>query len=395
VDGVCTPPILVCVPEDYNGDDAGCGTPPILVCIPEDYNGDAAGCGTPPVDEPPTIIERVVAAFVALIPVTGGEIQDITAGTAHTCVITSDGGVQCWGSNTYGQLGNGANQESNVPVDVAVLGSATKIVAGGNHTCALVGSEVWCWGQNSVGQIGDGSQINRNKPVKVLSGAKDIMGGLDYTCAEMQDGTVMCWGNNAEGQFAADAPAVQTTPILAKLYTGHSNFSTAQDQTCSLTETGLVSCSSAGTPLIPVTGGVDLGNLEVAVNRFSTTGIGLADGGVPVVLQQGETKLLSELTNVVDVDSGVSHSCALESNGSVKCWGSNTYGQLGNNSSTNSLTPASVSGLAGVTQMTVGKNHACVVTGPNTVECWGLNINGQLGTGTNKNSLVPVEVKFK
>ena len=104
----------------------------------------------------------IPAAVGGLIPVTGGTPRLIAAGIAHTCALTPEGGVQCWGNNDLGQLGDGTNKSSNVRVNVPGLQGATSIVAGGNHTCVLLADgSIWCWGENTQGQLGDGTLKNQ------------------------------------------------------------------------------------------------------------------------------------------------------------------------------------------------------------------------------------------
>ena len=338
--------------------------------------------------------------FTGFIPVTGGETHAITAGIAHTCAITPEGGVQCWGHNTFGQLGDGTNTASNVPVDVLGIGGGRTISAGGNHTCLLSGGDVWCWGQNSQGQLGDGTAIDRNIPVKVLSNVADITAGLDYTCAVMNYGKVMCWGNNDQGQLANGTTADSAIPTLATLISGISNVDAGLNKSCGLTGAGLLRCLNNGSAqdLGQPAGTSPETSLDVAVNRFGPIVIALNSKGIPVTFRLGQSQQVSNVNQAIDVDSGLGHLCALENSGSVKCWGSNYYGQLGINSQVNSPIPQPALTGTAAWQLAVGKYHACVLLTTNTpgtddIQCWGLNKDGQLGNGSNENSSVPVFVK--
>jgi hypothetical protein len=360
-----------------------------------------------PPTTPPTVPtpepERPSVSFTGFIPVTGGETHAIAAGIAHTCAIMPDGAVQCWGKNDLGQLGNGTNTGSNVPVNVTGIGGGITIVAGGNHTCVLTGGEVWCWGQNSQGQLGDGTRTDRNVPVRVLSNAVDLTAGLDYTCAVMLYGQVMCWGNNDQGQLADGTKIDRTTPTLATLISNISNVDAGRGQSCGLTGAGLLRCLTEGNAqdlggVIPVTGGSAEINLDVAVNRFGSIVMALVGNGVPVKYRAGQFEAITDVTSAIDVDSGLGHVCALVADGTVSCWGSNFYGQLGRNTRVSSQDPQSVLNVSGAWQLAVGRHHACVLItssapGTNDIQCWGLNTDGQLGDGTYLNSPVPVFVK--
>ncbi|MDK1119544.1 MAG: hypothetical protein QGM50_12250, partial [Anaerolineae bacterium] len=365
--------------------------------------GDVKSCTITNDDIPPIIppfippIPPFSRFFPGIIPVTGGETHAIAAGIAHTCALTPIGGVQCWGDNIYGQLGDGTNTDSNVRVDVDGLQGGTTIVSGGNHTCMLTGGDVWCWGQNSTGQIGDGTTKNRNTPFKVLSEVIDITAGFDYTCAIMANGTVLCWGNNNSGQLADGGNTDQTSPTLAKLISGLSNIDAGRSKNCGVTPAGLIRCVSNATS--EELGKLPEINLDVAVNRFfGSAVIAINEHNEAVQFLDGEPRVVAQLTSVQDIDSGYRHICALLKTGIVKCWGSNFFGQLGTNSKRSTTDPENVINLSGAQQLAVGGNHACVMTPSNDPEdsgirCWGFNTNGQLGNGTNENSLVPVVVK--
>jgi alpha-tubulin suppressor-like RCC1 family protein len=267
-------------------------------------------------------------------------------------------------------------------------------VAGADHTCLLSGSVVWCWGMNNKGQLGDGTTTNHNIPARVLDGAASITAGSDYTCAGLRTGGVMCWGNNAEGQLADGTKTNHTAPTLASLITNASGVDAGQHQTCALSPSHLITCWSGG--LIPVTGGVPEEHTQVSVSRFGALVVGVDRQGVPVMIDASGATQVSGLSGAVQVDSGVNHVCAMLAGGSVKCWGANSYGQLGNNSTVDSKSPVSVANLHAASDLAVGRNHACVIATATTtdtlIECWGLNASGQLGNGSNINSSVPVEV---
>lgn len=128
----------------------------------------------------------------------------LSAGSEHTCAVTADGGGLCWGRNTSGQLGDGSTQFRTAPVAVTRLGSGLSAIAAGNaHTCALAnGGGVNCWGLNASGQVGDGSTTTRLSEVAV-DGLRDVdlAAGFRHTCATTTAGAVKCWGANDSGQL--------------------------------------------------------------------------------------------------------------------------------------------------------------------------------------------------
>jgi len=147
-------------------------------------------------------------------------VTSITTGNNYTCAVTTGGGVTCWGIGEEGQLGVWpANDLNPIPLDVAELGAeAGAVTAGGWHTCALtVEAGVKCWGLNTLGQIGDGTTDQRFIPVDVLglgSGVAAIEAGELHTCALTTAGRVKCWGSNQFGQLGDGTTATHsTTPV--------------------------------------------------------------------------------------------------------------------------------------------------------------------------------------
>ena len=143
-------------------------------------------------------------------------VTAITAGGAHSCAV-KDGVAMCWGWNGYGQLGDGSATNHLTPVSVMRLppNGVTNIYAGGFHTCALVNKEALCWGSNSYGQLGDDSKVHQFEPVTVAGLDTDVTGlgaGRYHTCA-VKNNKAMCWGWNGHGQLGDSSPAYQLTPL--------------------------------------------------------------------------------------------------------------------------------------------------------------------------------------
>jgi len=141
----------------------------------------------------------------------------IAAGGDHTCALLSSGAVKCWGWNNYGQLGDGSNISSNVPVDVVGISDAISIAAEYWHTCAVLSSgAVKCWGDNEVGQLGDGSSNTISSvPVDVvgISDAISIAAGYWHTCALLSSGAVKCWGSGLHGELGNGSNTDSNVPV--------------------------------------------------------------------------------------------------------------------------------------------------------------------------------------
>jgi alpha-tubulin suppressor-like RCC1 family protein len=281
----------------------------------------------------------------------------------HTCALTASGGIECWGRNNSGQLGNGATTNSNRAVVVSGFTSgASTVTTGEDHSCALNNSGVVsCWGGNTYGQLGNGTNTSRSSPVNVsLSGTAIAVAATGYTtCALTSTGAVQCWGLNGAGQLGNGTTTNRNTPVFV---TGLTSGVVAiagggSGYICALTSSGAVKCWGDNTS-------GSLGNGSTTYAYTPTSVSGLSSG-------------------VVAITAGSGHACALTSAGAVRCWGSNSYGQLGILSTNNSLVPVSVSGVSsGISAISAGGFHTCAVTTAGTVKCWGYNADGQLGTGS-------------
>jgi alpha-tubulin suppressor-like RCC1 family protein/lysophospholipase L1-like esterase len=179
----------------------------------------------------------------------GGLVGDPTAialGARHTCVLIA-GGVQCWGANDRGQLGDGADAARRVPAPVIGLpGVATALTAGGHHTCAIVESELYCWGANAWGQLGDGTTRDAHTPVAVVGlGARPavIAAGAAHTCAVVAEG-VQCWGDGREGQLdGVLRPAPVTSPVAVPMVASSPvALAAGRDHSCAMREDAHIQC---------------------------------------------------------------------------------------------------------------------------------------------------------
>lgn len=286
----------------------------------------------------------------------------ISAGNEHTCALTSQSEVKCWGRNVDGQLGDGRDSASVTPVRVINLSGVKAIAVGAAHTCALTNEgDVSCWGWNSHGQLGDASRISSTMPLRVygLSGVKAIAAGAHHTCALTNEGDVSCWGLNSYGQLGNALRKNSAAPVQVSQMSQKSRvtkIALGAYHTCALTDEGEVMCWGLNFHR-------QLGQTSYGVSSTPVT--------------------ISGLQGVTAVAAGVNHTCILTNDGEVKCWGNNADGQLGDDSVGDRSTPMQVRGLQGVTAVAAGANHTCVLTNDGEVKCWGNNADGQLGDGTN------------
>ena len=308
---------------------------------------------------------------VASQPLLGA--QEIASGAYHNCAIVN-GGAQCWGDNAYGELGDGTFERRSAPVPVRGLASGvTAIAAGGFHTCAIVNGGVKCWGRNPDGELGDGTVVTSTTPVAVLglsTGVVAISAGLYHTCAVISGGSVRCWGWNSNGQLGNNTTTATNagSPVaVLGLNTGATALAAGGYHTCAIVNGG-AQCWGYN-----VNG--ELGNGTVVDSHVPVAVTGLGSG-------------------VITMAAGLYHTCVVVVGGSARCWGSNSNGQLGDNTTTatNAGLPVAVSGLnAGTTALAAGYSHTCAVVN-GAARCWGYNHWGQLGDGQLQDSHVPVAV---
>jgi alpha-tubulin suppressor-like RCC1 family protein len=357
--------------------------------------------------------------------------EPVSAGFSHTCAISNGGTVSCWGSNALGQLGNNTTTNSTTP---SAIGSLTNVVAlssGADHTCALQASgNVSCWGANTSGQLGSSSNVLPNSLVPVavpnLTDAVAIAAGEAHTCALNSKGTMSCWGLNTDGQLGNGTTTASIGPVAVAGLSNVVAISAGADaNTCVLLADGTVRCwgsnsngrigngdTSGTTFLTPqtVTGVV---NAVALTSGHGHTCALLADGSVScwgnnVYGQVGDSVSLGggrptaavvpSVSNAVAVAAGGSYTCALATSGTVSCWGSNSRGQLGNGSKTDSVNAVAVSNLTNAVALTAGGifggklGHTCALKTDGTINCWGGNDSGQIGDGTVAEASAPTSV---
>jgi alpha-tubulin suppressor-like RCC1 family protein len=288
--------------------------------------------------------------------------ERVSAGDGFACAI-ADQGTHCWGENGFGQLGNGSTSPSLLPAPVAT--GFTSLSAGARHACGREPNGiVRCWGDGSDGQIGDGAQINRSLPTAGPGGPYQLVttGGA-HTCALAIDGAAFCWGANADGQLGNGTTTRALSPVAVGGGRTFATLAAGRNHTCGLDLTGAAWCWGS--------------------NAQGQLGDGTTTNRVTPVAVLGN-QLFAALAG-----GGDTHTCATGATGTVRCWGANAGGQLGNNSTAPSSVPVVVQSSVALSQLTLGDQHSCAITPASVSVCWGTGGDGQIGDAFTVSRLIP------
>ena len=360
-------------------------------------------------------------------PVTGlaSGVLAISAGNYHMCAVTSAGAAKCWGATPLANSGTGRRRTGWTPAPVSGLSSSVLVDRGGlqpyvrrdgGRECEMLGLQRrrptrrrdddepvdadagerpgerrdghrgklqpyvrrerragprHAGATTVYGQLGDGTTTNRltQTPVSGLgSGVLSIAADYVLSCAVTTGGAAACWGYNYHGQLGDGTMTNRSTPTpVGGLSSGVSSIAAGQNHACAVTTGGDVKCWGSNAS-------GELGD-GTTLERLTPTPVSSLGSGVASIV------------------AGGNHACTVTTGGAARCWGFNTYGQLGDGTTTTRLVPTPVIGLGSdVTAIAVGSNHTCALTTGGAVRCWGYNSYGQLGDGTTTNRSTPTQV---
>lgn len=302
-------------------------------------------------------------------PVTGGHtFTQISAGAGHVCGLTSSGNAYCWGRNTHGELGTGDTINRTAPTRVASRQAFTQISAV-YHTCAVTASgAAYCWGFNYWGGIGDGTTTERHKPTAVHGGIlfESIGAGAGHTCGLTSTGAAYCWGLNFYGQLGDGTTADRYAPTA--VVGGHTFAQVSVG--------GYHTCALLANSMEPYCWGwnqrAQLGDGTWS-NRYAPT---LVLGGF----------------QFAQISPGDYHTCAVSTLGEGYCWGENTEGMLGDGIGNSHSSPYPVAGGISFKQISAAEYYTCAVSTSGVGYCWGENFYGQLGDGTTTSRYAPTAI---
>jgi alpha-tubulin suppressor-like RCC1 family protein len=298
--------------------------------------------------------------------------SSIKGGAEHFCSLNPAGKLACWGDNREGQLGYSEGISSNLssePTNGIQNYTVKAFALGEAHTCVLLSSgSVNCFGSNSAGQLGSVATggvmpIVVNLPAP----AQTIEAGKSYTCAILQGGDVYCWGRGGDSSsyFVDTAQTNSYAPIKISSFENIKMLAASQNAVCGI-------LSATGATQVKCLGANSSGQLGRGNFDYNNT-------AEPLSPSLNASYIASHPT--------ANHFCAVEPSGGVKCWGSGTGQQIGNDSNANQSTAQSVLGLtAPAVSLALGKNHTCALQENRNSFCWGTNSSGQIGNNSTTSS---------
>ena len=366
----------------------------------------------------------------------GVSLTEIASGNYFTCALSAAGAGYCWGENNDGQLGNNATSAGAQSTAVAMTISAaltgvtlSQVTEGNLTSCALsTAGKAYCWGYGTDGELGNGG--NSNSSVAVAVSTSGVLAGKtltqvsadawQHTCGMGNTATMSCWGYGTNGQLGNNsvsnsnvpvtvvslAPGAPTGVVAVPAGTSLTAYFTAPSSFGFGTLSNYTVTATPGAGTYPSGGAPASGSCTVSGTSCTVTG--LTNGAVYLVTVTTNTtaggsvaSLPSSATvwpDTTAIATGYTHGCAL-SGGKAYCWGDDTYGELGNSTTTATpqttpvpvYTGGALSGLT-LTAISAGQQSTCALSSAGNVYCWGLGTSGQLGNNLGTSSSVPVAV---
>jgi alpha-tubulin suppressor-like RCC1 family protein len=348
--------------------------------------------------------------------------NNISSSVNHNLVVLSDGTIRAWGRNNAGQLGDNTTTQRNTQVQVSGITNAIAISAGSLHSLALLADgTIRVWGSGNVyGQLGNGTFTgSSNIPIQVsgITNAIAISAGEHHSLALLSDGTIRSWGYNVYGQLGDGTITNKNTPIQVLEITNAIAISAGHIHSLALLSDGTIRAWGANN-------GGQLGNGTTTFSKSIQTQVFgitnaiaisagtahslalLADGTIRVWGSNGSGRLgngtftgssnipiqVSGITNAIAISISFDHSLVLLSDGTIRAWGGNGFSQLGDGTITSRSTPIQVPGITNAIAISAGEYYSLVLLADGTLLSWGNNEYGQLGDGTITNRNIPVSV---
>ena len=237
-------------------------------------------------------------------------VKSVAVGAQHSCALLLDGAVWCWGSNRFGQLGNGTTTSSVIPV-LVVGHTFSSVAVGTDASCAVdVKNAVWCWGSNAFHRLGLRGSSSRTLPTKVPKVmAQSVVIGDAFACVISTSEKIQCWGRNNYGQLGLSAGSSRISPHSVSIKKPLTLVA-GQEFACATTQAATTWCWGR--------------------NRFGQ----LANNSNIAKWKPQKVLTSAAMGTITSITAGASHACGLNPTSSALwCWGQGTSGQLGDSAS--------------------------------------------------------------
>jgi len=285
----------------------------------------------------------------------------MAAGYSHSLIIKTDNTLWAWGSNSYGQLGNGTKTNKLKPVKI--IDNVAQVACGTEYSLAIkTDGSLWAWGYNSSGQLGDGTTTNRLSPVKVMDSVVKVVCSNHQTFAIKTDGSLWAWGYNYNGQLGDGTKANnKISPVKI------------------MDNVSQVECGTSDAVAIKTDGSL----WAWGINADGELGDGTTTNKISPV------KIMDDVKQAA---CGTYHTAAVKTDGSLWAWGSNEYGQLGTVTVPSYRTLSPVKVMDNVKKVSCGVAYTAVIKTDGSLWTWGYNNFGQIGDGTTTEKDSPVKI---
>lgn len=333
----------------------------------------------------------------------------VSTGRNSTFALKTDGSLWAWGSNSWGVLGMGSTSSiSSVPVQVGTATDWASVMTNYNHTVALKSNgTLWAWGSNSYGELGDGTTTSSTSPIQIGTATDwaSVAAGDSHTLAVKSDGTLWAWGRNNYGQLGDSTTTDQHVPTMIGADTNWTVVSGGKQFSAALKDDGTLwtwgyylgaaQGSSSNPTVVPTQIGSDTDWSSLSTN-YSYYGLAVkSDGSLWKWGYARSPSLLSSNSVWTSVAIGNNYQVALQADGTLWTWGKNPYGQLGNGSAEEvyamRVNPVEID-TAGADQVVAGGYSSFSIKADGTRWAWGVNDRYQFGDGTTSNSSSPIQI---
>ena len=296
------------------------------------------------------------------------DVLSVSAGGVHSLAIKLDGSLWVWGGNQYGQLGDGSKEDSHIPAQIMI---DISFVDAGDRNTAVIKKDgsLWMWGSNEFGQLGDGTTVDRHEPVKIMEGVNSVSTSHSNTMAVKSDGSLWAWGRNEYGQLG-DGTQTELgyddnwNQIGIANHDKHSPVK-IMDEVLSVSIGRYHSMAIKTDNSLWAWGWNGRGQLGDGTNK---------NQNIPMKIMEG----------VLNISASGYSSMAIMTDGSLWAWGDGRFINSDNAPGTDALVYYSripVNLLEGVVQISCG-SHKMALKTDGSLSTWGLNLHGQLGDGT-------------